>query len=266
MDDYLLKICIIGTSQELKTKFVRKFATGKFTTNHMPTIGIDITTRQVQVKGNNVKLILADTAGQEFFSKLRPSYYRGASAAIICFDKGERQLFNILGEWVIEFRKHVPDQRVPIGFVGFITESEEVTTREGEELEKARNTKYYETEVNDTKQIEKIMTDVVEAVIHKPIHQTSNTSKKEITDLIQTFELEAKKISIIEYWGEKTAGYCDYQCDSVPESFITNYELSRKFIKYPKEHIHQCVHSCPLFNLIVDEKLAQTIIEQLMDK
>jgi small GTP-binding protein len=234
--------------------------------SHMPILGVDITTKQVKVRGNNVKLILVDTAGQERYGKTRPSYYRGASAVIICFNKGERHSFNVIGDWVKEFRKHIPDQRVPIGFVGFITESEEVTTKEGQGLKKARNMKYYEIKVKDTKSIEKIMIDVAEAVIHKPIHQTFDSSKKELSDLIQALELDAKRISIIEYWGERIAGYCDYQCDSVPESFLRNYEKTQKFIKYPKHHIRQCVYSCPLYNLIVDEKLAQMIVEQLMGK
>ena len=49
-----------------------------------------------------------DTAGQEFFGKTRPSYYRGASAAIITFDNGDRDSYKAVKKLYKEFRKHIP--------------------------------------------------------------------------------------------------------------------------------------------------------------
>ena len=84
-DEYVLKICAIGSGNVGKTSLIRRFAEGKFTMNYLPTLGVDITTKHLTVDNNLVKLILVDTAGQEFFGKLRPSYYRGASACLIIF-------------------------------------------------------------------------------------------------------------------------------------------------------------------------------------
>ncbi|MHA2075853.1 MAG: Rab family GTPase, partial [Candidatus Hodarchaeales archaeon] len=84
-------ICAIGSSDLEKTTLIRRFAEGKFTTNYLPTLGVDITTKKIQVDDNNIKLILVDTAGQEFFGKLRPSYYRGASACTIFFSLHKRE-------------------------------------------------------------------------------------------------------------------------------------------------------------------------------
>lgn len=266
-DEYLLKICIVG-STDLKTGWIRRFTTGKFTTKYLPILGVDITTKQIQVEGDNIKLILVDTAGQEFYAKSRPSYYRGASAAIIIFDKGERQSFDAIKGWIKEFHKHIPDQRVPIGLVGLITDTEEVTTKEGQALITKINMKYYEsTTFPKGSFVEQVMIDLVKAVLYRPINQTFDYSKIEISDLIQPLNLDVKKISIIKYWGETAVGYCHYQCNQVPKSFLDNYKrwCGQKFIKYPKEHIQQCVHSCPLFNLVVDRRLAQRIIQRLSD-
>jgi len=49
-DEYLLKICIIGSPDELKTRMTRTFAVGKFTTHYLPTLGVDITTKQTNSK------------------------------------------------------------------------------------------------------------------------------------------------------------------------------------------------------------------------
>lgn len=43
----LLKICCTGS--ERKTELVRAYAEGKFTTNYLPTIGVDITTKNLNL-------------------------------------------------------------------------------------------------------------------------------------------------------------------------------------------------------------------------
>ncbi|UCG02694.1 MAG: hypothetical protein JSW11_01630 [Candidatus Heimdallarchaeota archaeon] len=144
LDEYLLLICIIGIPDELKTRMVRTFAEGKFTTDYLPTLGFDITTKQIQVDNSNIKLILVDTSGQEFFDELRSSHYRTASAAIITFDKGDRDSFIAVKKWYKEFVneinrfykkqkttitdvEHDPRMEVPIALVGFITKEEPIT-------------------------------------------------------------------------------------------------------------------------------------------
>ncbi|MHA1967034.1 MAG: Rab family GTPase [Candidatus Hodarchaeales archaeon] len=116
-NEYLLKICAIGSSDLEKTTLIRRFAEGKFTTNYLPTLGVDITTKKIQVDDNNIKLILVDTAGQEFFGKLRPSYYRGASACTIFFSLHKRETFNAVPLWLKEFREHIPDASIPITLI-----------------------------------------------------------------------------------------------------------------------------------------------------
>ena len=89
-NSYLMKICCIGSADaKLKTGLIRRYAGDKSEEDSLlPTIGVDIKTKIINIDGSRVKIILVDTAGQEFFGKRRPSYYRGASGAIIFFDKG----------------------------------------------------------------------------------------------------------------------------------------------------------------------------------
>lgn len=96
---------------------MRQFAEGKFTTNYLPTLGVDITTKKIEVDNKRIKLILVDTAGEEFFGKLRPSYYRGASACTLFFSLNDRNTFDTIPNWLAEFRKHISDLKVPISLV-----------------------------------------------------------------------------------------------------------------------------------------------------
>ena len=147
-NEYLLKICAIGSGSVGKTSLIRRFAEGKFTTNYLPTLGVDITTKKIHVNDSSVKLILVNTAGQEFFGKLRPSYYRGASACLIMFALNEKSSYDSIPDWLAEFRKHIPDSNVPIALAGNkkdLEDQRQVSKEEAETLAKANNMTYHET-------------------------------------------------------------------------------------------------------------------------
>lgn len=147
-NEYLLKICAIGSGSVGKTSLIRRFAEGKFTTNYLPTLGVDITTKKIQVDDNNVKLILVDTAGQEFFGKLRPSYYRGASACLILFALNEKSSYDAIPGWIAEFRKHIPGPNVPIALAGNkkdLEDQRQVSSEEARTLAEANDMEYHET-------------------------------------------------------------------------------------------------------------------------
>ena len=128
-NEYLLKICAIGPPDTAKTRVIRQFAEGKFTTNYLPTLGVDITTKKIEVDNNKVKLILVDTAGQEFFGKLRPSYYRGASACTIFFSLNDRKTFDTITNWLTEFRKHITNLKIPISLIAIHQKNNNLISR-----------------------------------------------------------------------------------------------------------------------------------------
>ena len=49
-----------------------------------------------------------DTAGQESFKKLHPSYYYGAHACIMVFDATRKVTYDNLTIWYNEMRNHIP--------------------------------------------------------------------------------------------------------------------------------------------------------------
>ncbi|MFX0207544.1 MAG: leucine-rich repeat domain-containing protein [Candidatus Hodarchaeota archaeon] len=164
-NEYLLKICIIGSTKH-KSGLVRQFAQGKFETNYLPILGVDITTKKIQINDNHLKLILVDTAGQEFFGKLRPSYYRGASACSIFFDKSDSKSFESVPDLLAEFRKHIPDMSIPLALVGIITNSEHITSEDGQNLARKHKMHYYETKPSLPKQISRIFHDLSRQVLN----------------------------------------------------------------------------------------------------
>jgi small GTP-binding protein len=131
-----------------KTSLIRRYAEDKFDGNYLPTLGVDITTKKITVKDVQTKLILVDTAGQEFFGKLRPNYYRGASACLILFALNDRTTYEAVPGWLEEFQKHIPTPDIPIALAGNKKDLEKervVTEIEAHKLAESLNMKYYET-------------------------------------------------------------------------------------------------------------------------
>jgi Ras-related protein Rab-1A len=57
---------------------VARFGQGTFSDEHVATIGVDFTNRNVELNGETLKLQIWDTAGQERFRTVTSTYYRGA--------------------------------------------------------------------------------------------------------------------------------------------------------------------------------------------
>jgi small GTP-binding protein len=125
--EYLLKICAIGSGDVQKTEIIRKYAEDKFDGNYLPTLGVDITTKKIVINRTQTKLIIVDTAGQEFFGKLRPNYYRGASGALIFCNLYNRKSIESIPSWLEEFKKHIPSPDIPISIVLVINQIGKIT-------------------------------------------------------------------------------------------------------------------------------------------
>ena len=122
-DDVILKICLTGSS-ELKTVLARRVAELKFSSSYVPTIGVDITTKRIIVDGHRIKLLLVDTAYQEYFGKIRSTYYEGGFAVIIFFEKHDDDSFAKVPFWIEEVRRRIGEGPIVV-LVGIITEQPE---------------------------------------------------------------------------------------------------------------------------------------------
>ncbi|MFX0209837.1 MAG: hypothetical protein ACFFDT_27895 [Candidatus Hodarchaeota archaeon] len=181
-NEYLLKMNILGGSLDLRYKIVDAFrGTKRVEDITTRTLGVDILTKKVEIGDSVIKLIIVITAGEEFFGKLRPSYYRGSSACVFLFDKSSLEDFNAIEWFYNEYRKHIPDPSIPITLVGVIgkpqevvsteapfirlEESEEIKTEQGQTLADKLGIEYVETTVHDVKTIKSIFYNLMQKVL-----------------------------------------------------------------------------------------------------
>jgi len=110
------KIVILGSQGVGKTSLVHRFVKNSFTPPSMmtSTIGASFyTKRVVDIDSSTVvRLQIWDTAGQERFRSISKLYYRGANAALLCYDITSAASFTEMGHWLLELRANLPEDTI----------------------------------------------------------------------------------------------------------------------------------------------------------
>ncbi|KAL9653055.1 hypothetical protein ABK040_006276 [Willaertia magna] len=130
----MMKVVVVGSQGVGKTSLVQRFVNDVFTNRSEPTIGADFLQRVVLVDGQQVKLNLWDTAGQEKFRS--PIYYREATAILIVYDITSMESFQMLDKtWIRDLREKAPPEAilVLIGNKLDMQEKRQVSFDEGKE-------------------------------------------------------------------------------------------------------------------------------------
>ena len=70
---------------------------------HVTTIGVDFKIKSINIDGIKIKMQIWDTAGQEQFSSIGYSFYRGTNCCVLVFDLSSKQSFESLANWKKEF-------------------------------------------------------------------------------------------------------------------------------------------------------------------
>ena len=97
---------IVGNGAVGKSSMIQRYCRGTFTKSYKKTIGVDFLEKQLRVHGEDVRLMLWDTAGQEEFDAITRAYYRGAQACVVAFSTTDRDSLLAVRKW----RKKVEDE------------------------------------------------------------------------------------------------------------------------------------------------------------
>lgn len=115
--DFLLKIVLIGDPCVGKTAIAHRLCNNGFNEVYNSTIGVDFFSLSTRVKDDIIKTHIWDTAGQENFSAIISTYYRGISGAIIVFDLSNKKSFLHCSKWINEVKQKNVGQKNPTIFL-----------------------------------------------------------------------------------------------------------------------------------------------------
>jgi small GTP-binding protein len=175
------KIVLLGDSGVGKTALIERVTEDIFQKSHIPTVGAQFISLEVQIGEKTSILELWDTAGQEVFRSLVGFYARDAKGAFILYDIALRETFDDLPRWLEFSRTHSPDAQI-ILFANKIdlADLREVPRKDGEDFARENGLCFMEgsakTAENVRDAFEK-MTEVVGQI--QPAQSTGEPNREE---------------------------------------------------------------------------------------
>ena len=75
--EHPVKVLIVGNGAVGKSSMIQRYCKGIYTSDYKKTIGVDFLEKRATVEGEDLRLMIWDTAGQDEFDSLTKAYYRG---------------------------------------------------------------------------------------------------------------------------------------------------------------------------------------------
>jgi len=179
-----IKVVIVGNGAVGKSSMIQRYCKGIFTRNYKKTIGVDFLEKHITASGEDVRLMLWDTAGQEEFDAITKAYYRGAQACVIAFSTTDHASFEAVKKW----KRKVEDEcgHVPMVLVQNKIDLLHESQIDSHEVEKfARNTglKLFRTSVKENLNIGRVFQHLAECHIES-VSRWSDESADEFSQPI----------------------------------------------------------------------------------
>ncbi|KAK3789522.1 hypothetical protein RRG08_004592 [Elysia crispata] len=183
-----IKVVLLGKAYAGKTSLVERYIHNRFSGDTVPyqnviTIGAAFGAKTVSVDNKNVIIGIWDTAGSERYEAMSRIYYRGAKAAIICYDLSDRSSFDRARFWIGELQKHEEGCQIHLCGTKYDLIAENPELRKIEERETAAlaqdvRGKVYETSSKSGKDVALIFTNIASDYL-KSLKNTEVEDNKE---------------------------------------------------------------------------------------
>ena len=118
---------------------------------------MDFATKTIEYKGNSLKLQIWDSAGQERYKALIPSYVRGASIVFIVYDVTNKNTFTNVITWINFIKQVNTDESYLVLCGNKIDMPRQVSTNEGKLLAQKENLFFYETSAKSGEGVHNMM-------------------------------------------------------------------------------------------------------------
>jgi small GTP-binding protein len=99
-----IKAALIGDAQVGKTQLLQWFTRRSFSSFYKSTMGVDFSTRDMDINGQQVNLQTWDIAGQQRYEALASIYFRDTDVLIIAFDLTNPQSFEHIEDHLKKFQ------------------------------------------------------------------------------------------------------------------------------------------------------------------
>ncbi|KAL7840147.1 hypothetical protein AOLI_G00254700 [Acnodon oligacanthus] len=174
--NFVFKVVLIGESGVGKSNLLSRFTKNEFNHDSRTTIGVEFSTRTVQLEGLTIKAQIWDTAGLERYRAITSAYYRGAVGALLVYDISKHLTYESAERWLKELYDHA-DPHIVVMLVGNksdLASIRSVPTEDAKDFAEKNGLLFTETSALESTNVETAFNNVL-MEIHKKV------SSKEVT-------------------------------------------------------------------------------------
>ena len=133
-----VSLITLGEGQVGKTSIIYRYIDDTFTSNYLATIGIDSKFKKIKLaSGEEIKVKILDTAGQERFQSIAANYIKKADGIVFVYDITKAYTFTNLEKWLSNIDEVANDKPcLLIGNKSDMNDKREVSKEEGMEFTK----------------------------------------------------------------------------------------------------------------------------------
>ncbi|XP_072548506.1 ras-related protein Rab-25b [Salminus brasiliensis] len=174
--NFVFKVVLIGESGVGKSNLLSRFTKNEFNHDSRTTIGVEFSTRTVQLNSLTIKAQIWDTAGLERYRAITSAYYRGAVGALLVYDISKHLTYESAERWLKELYDHA-DPHIVVMLVGNksdLASIRSVPTEDAKDFAEKNGLLFMETSALESTNVETAFNSVL-TEIHKKV------SSKEVT-------------------------------------------------------------------------------------
>ena len=175
------KIIFVGDAGVGKTTIISRVMDNPFNEVYEPSIGVDFMSKIIKYRGQNIKLQIWDTAGQEKYKGLIPSYVRNSSIVFLIYDISVKTSFDNIPKW-ISFIRSIENTTLVLCGNKIDLDKREVTKEQGEALAQKEGITFYEISAKSGEGIKNMFYNTVSDL---PVFAENNNKESLIKELME---------------------------------------------------------------------------------
>ena len=182
MADTTYKVIMVGSGGVGKSALTLQFMYDEFVEDYEPTKA-DSYKKKVLLDGQEIKVDILDTAGQEDYAAIRDNYFRSGEGFLCVFSITEQESLAAAHELREQILRVKNDDNIPFMLVGNkadLSERRTVSQDEVNELAKSWSVPYVETSAKTRHNVDSIFFDLLRQIKrrHDSQQSTINSNKK----------------------------------------------------------------------------------------
>ena len=164
------RIITLGDSAVGKTSLILRYSDNYFSSLYLSTAGIDSKIKIIKLEnGEDIKVVLTDTAGQERYRNIASNYIKKADGILLVYNITDKDTFEGVKVWIKSIKEESGDSRpiILLGNKSDLNDKRMIKKEVGEDFAENEGIKFYETSCKTGENVEKAINDLVKQIYEK---------------------------------------------------------------------------------------------------